>query len=126
MAKARSTAKRGRITHDIRVEVVPKAIQGASHELQLVKGPGAPNAFKLSGAELVVGRSPDVDLVLDSNDLSRRHARMSFAQAQWSIRDLDSRNGVYLNGVRIHSATLYDGDTVQLGNVVFVFREVRA
>ena len=39
--------------------------------------------------------------------------------------DLDSRNGVYLNGVKIHSAVLHGGDNLQLGSVVLVFHEGR-
>jgi pSer/pThr/pTyr-binding forkhead associated (FHA) protein len=47
------------------------------------------------------------------------------AQGQFTLVDLESRNGVYLNGVKVHSALLHDGDNIQLGTVVFVFHEGR-
>jgi pSer/pThr/pTyr-binding forkhead associated (FHA) protein len=39
--------------------------------------------------------------------------------------DLESANGVYLNGVRVHSAGLFEGDTIQIGDVLLMFREGR-
>jgi pSer/pThr/pTyr-binding forkhead associated (FHA) protein len=42
---------------------------------------------------------------------------------QFSCTDLDSANGVLLNGIKAHSAVLHEGDTLQIGDVVFVFRE---
>jgi pSer/pThr/pTyr-binding forkhead associated (FHA) protein len=37
--------------------------------------------------------------------------------------DLESSNGVFLNGVRVHSAALHEGDVIQIGDAVLVFRE---
>jgi pSer/pThr/pTyr-binding forkhead associated (FHA) protein len=39
------------------------------------------------------------------------------------LADLDSANGVYVNGVKTHSAVLHEGDTIQIGDVVFVLHE---
>lgn len=102
-----------------------KVVRQDRHELRLVQGPDAPKIFALVITELVVGRSAEADIVVDSEDLSRKHAQLFFNGRDWSIRDLDSRNGVFLNGVKVHSATLCDGDTLQLGASIFEFREVR-
>ena len=67
-------------------------------------------------------RAVDVDIPIHSTDLSRRHVMLK-CQSQVTLLDLESRNGVYLNGLRVHSAVLHEGDTVQLGSVVFVFHE---
>ena len=45
---------------------------------------------------------------------------------QFNLVDLQSRNGVYVNGVKVHSAVLHDGDSVQMGSILFVFHEGRA
>jgi len=91
--------------------------------LRQMHGPGAPRDIPLSVDEVVVGRMPGVTIAIDSADLSRRHMRVRKAPAGLVCEDLDSRNGVYLNGVKIHSAVLSDGDQLQLGDVVFLFLE---
>jgi pSer/pThr/pTyr-binding forkhead associated (FHA) protein len=40
-----------------------------------------------------------------------------------TVTDLNSSNGMYLNGVKAHSAVLHEGDQIQIGNVVFIFHE---
>jgi len=70
-----------------------------------------------------LGRSSKVDLTLESSELSRRHAVLKREHGTFSITDLDSTNGVYLNGTRVHAAQLYQGDIIQLGDLVYEFRE---
>jgi pSer/pThr/pTyr-binding forkhead associated (FHA) protein len=91
--------------------------------LAQVRGPGAPREFPLSGAEAVIGRSSQVNICIDSELLSRRHAEVRKRASEYRLTDLDSSNGVFLNGVRVHSAALHGGDTIQIGDCVFVFHE---
>lgn len=93
------------------------------HYLQMVEGPGAPQRFRLRSPAAVVGRSDRADIQVDSEGLSRRHLLVTRNGGEFVVEDLDSRNGVFLNGVKIHSATLRDMDTLQLGPVVFVYHE---
>lgn len=111
------------IRKEIRPEVLAEAIHLAS--LDLVKGPGAPEAYPLSRERLFIGRGRTADVSIDSAELSRRHAVLARVENEWTVEDLDSRNGIYLNGLKVHSATLRDGDKLQLGELVFVFREGR-
>ena len=55
-------------------------------------------------------------------ELSRRHALITLYESEIMVEDLDSANGLFLNGIKIHSATLRDGDVFQIGGVVFSFR----
>ena len=91
--------------------------------LEQVRGPGAPREFMLEQEETVLGRSDEADVVIDSQLLSRRHCVFRKNGPQVRVQDLDSSNGVYLNGTRAHGADLYEGDTVQIGDIVMVFRE---
>ena len=93
--------------------------------LELVSGPDAPRLVALGKDRMVVGRSKEADVHVESLDLSRRHFSLSRIETEWVCEDLDSRNGVFLNGLRIHSAVLRDGDQLQLGRVVFVFHKGR-
>lgn len=73
--------------------------------------------------ELVLGRSESADVQLESDQLSRRHVRFVLREGEYTCEDLDSRNGVYLNGVRIHSAVLREGDQLDIGGAIFVYHE---
>ena len=63
-------------------------------------------------------RHPDLRTLI-----SRKHVVITKNGAEFRCRDLDSANGLYLNGVKAHSAVLHDGDAIQIGDVVFVFHE---
>ena len=67
-------------------------------------------------ATLLVGRTPDNDLPIDHPLISRRHARFERSGARWTITDLGSTNGTYVNGARLSgSRVLTTGDVVDLG-----------
>lgn len=75
--------------------------------------------FTIERDSLVIGRSRDVDLVLDADGVSRKHARITRAgQQSLSIVDLGAKNGTFLNGERIDVAALHHGDRIQIGPVV--------
>jgi pSer/pThr/pTyr-binding forkhead associated (FHA) protein len=91
--------------------------------LEQLRGPGAPTIFDLSREETVIGRSDEADITVASELISRKHASFRKVGPQVRFIDLDSSNGVYLNGAKAHSALLHEADTIQLGDVVLVFHE---
>ena len=72
---------------------------------------------------LLIGRSPQTDISIESATLSRTHMRLLERDGEYSFVDLDSANGVYLNGVLAHAAVLREGDVLEFGEVAFVFHE---
>jgi hypothetical protein len=73
---------------------------------------------------LVVGRSSKVDITLDDDNVSRRHAELSLVAHQWAIEDLGSTNGTSVNGdVLIGRRVLRDGDELRLGSTTIGFRD---
>ena len=72
---------------------------------------------------MVIGRDERADIPLPSANISRRHALIKRRQHEVSIHDFESRNGIFLNGIKVHSAILRDGDIIQLADVVFDFYE---
>jgi DNA-binding NtrC family response regulator len=68
-------------------------------------------------AELIIGREVGCSVHLPGNDVSRRHASLRKGDSGHSaeIVDLDSRNGVRVNGRRVFSASLHQGDVLRLG-----------
>jgi pSer/pThr/pTyr-binding forkhead associated (FHA) protein len=91
--------------------------------IQQVEGPGAPRLLILDRERLVMGRALDADIQFVSSEVSRHHLQIRAIPEGHACEDMGSRNGVYLNGVKIHSASLRDGDTLQLGNVVLIYRK---
>ncbi len=91
--------------------------------LTQVRGPGAPREFVLAGEETIIGRSLQATICIESDLLSRRHAELRKLGAEYRLTDLNSSNGVYLNGVRVHSLSLHSGDSIQIGDCLFVFQE---
>ncbi len=67
------------------------------------------------GEELLVGRDPRCDLVVEDPSVSRRHARLTFRDGAWVIQDLASTNGTSVNGGRVIRAALHAGDVIALG-----------
>ncbi|HEX3598200.1 MAG TPA: FHA domain-containing protein [Polyangiaceae bacterium] len=91
--------------------------------LEQVAGPGAPREHLLESDEIIVGRSQQANISVDGNGISRTHAAIRKSGPEYTFTDLNSANGVYLNGIKTHSAVLREGDMLQLGDAVFVFHE---
>lgn len=91
--------------------------------LEQTRGPGAPRNFDLSLPETIIGRSSSAHVCIDSSLISRKHMSLSKSGEQCTASDLNSSNGMYLNGVKVHSAVLHEGDQIQIGDVVFTFHE---
>ncbi len=85
------------------------------HPLDLETGPVS------LGEHVVIGRSPDCDLAINDESVSRRHAEIRVAAGGTVIADLGSTNGVVVNGKPCTESSLVSGDRIQLGNRVFRF-----
>ena len=81
--------------------------------LRLLQPDGSP--VELNGPEMIVGRHSEADVRLRSPEVSRRHCRFVFADGQWQVFDLNSMNGVWLNGIRVQHAILQNKDVVHIG-----------
>lgn len=105
------------------VSVLPQRLMRRPHMLQIVAGDIAARTLHMGEEPVVLGRGSDCEMRLPSADLSRRHARLERTRRGFKLTDLDSRNGVYINEVRVQSVILRDGDTVQLGNLQMIYHE---
>jgi pSer/pThr/pTyr-binding forkhead associated (FHA) protein len=86
--------------------------------LRLVLRPGS-TAVELTRPDMLIGRHTDADIRLSLPDVSRRHCRLVYAASRWQIFDLNSLNGVFVNGDRVHQATLDEGDLIRIGGLTF-------
>jgi serine phosphatase RsbU (regulator of sigma subunit)/pSer/pThr/pTyr-binding forkhead associated (FHA) protein len=91
-------------------------------ELEVKTGPAAGQVLELTD-ESVLGRDVGVDMRLDDQALSRRHASFSKDRfGRYVVEDLGSHNGTFVNRRRVTRHVLRDGDVIQAGKTQFVFR----
>jgi signal transduction histidine kinase/pSer/pThr/pTyr-binding forkhead associated (FHA) protein len=90
--------------------------------LVVVSGPNLGTRYPLTGSILKIGRDSRCEIHLDDSETSRKHAEVQRVGDSYVITDLKSSNGTVVNGQSIETRTLLDGDRVQIGKQVFVFR----
>jgi hypothetical protein len=74
----------------------------------------------LTSPDVLLGRQGNVDLRMPQPDVSREHCRFQFSHGGWRIVDLDSLNGVYVNGARIRRMSVIDaGDQIRICGIEF-------
>jgi pSer/pThr/pTyr-binding forkhead associated (FHA) protein len=84
-------------------------------------GGRAGESFEAIGDHALIGRSPECDVFLDDVTVSRRHAELTRDGKVFTIRDLGSLNGTFVNRRRIESSVLEDDDEVQIGKYRMTF-----
>jgi chromosome segregation ATPase len=87
----------------------------------LVRSQDGHEVVHVLGRKTSIGRTPDNDLQIDASFISRHHAVLLVNGQQTVIEDLNSTNGVYVNGHRISREVLNDGDLVMIGKARFRF-----
>jgi pSer/pThr/pTyr-binding forkhead associated (FHA) protein len=105
------------------VVAMRRARKVTQYALEQIEGPGAPRRIALEKNEVVIGRAGGAGIELASPMVSRYHALMLRRGTDYVLRDNDSQNGVFLNGVKIHSAVLREGDVLQTADCAFIYRE---
>ncbi len=78
-------------------------------------------SFSIDKPELIIGREPGVDILIDAQGVSRRHARLSVQGGQIVLEDLGSSNGTFISEERISSPRrLKQGDQIRLGRTILL------
>jgi pSer/pThr/pTyr-binding forkhead associated (FHA) protein len=97
------------------------ALPSGSAILIVQRGPGAGSRFLLDSDVSVAGRHPEADIFLDDVTVSRRHAELQRQGTVFTVRDLGSLNGTYVDGQLVDSAPVADGHDVQIGKFRLTF-----
>jgi pSer/pThr/pTyr-binding forkhead associated (FHA) protein len=97
--------------------------RGKSARLVIQNGGFEGTTFELAAEETLIGRNPTTDITLLDDGISREHAIILYdAESDaYSLEDLQSTNGTQVNGKRVRSVTLSDGDEVRVGRTLFRF-----
>ncbi len=97
------------------------ALRPGTALLLVLRGPNTGARFLLDQPLTTTGRHPDSDIFLDDVTVSRKHAVFQIEGETFSVRDVGSLNGTYVNRSRIDSAILRPNDEVQIGKYRLVF-----
>jgi len=90
--------------------------------LIIAAGPLAGQRFELRTDVVTVGRHEASDVFLDDVSVSRHHGLFTkTASGRYTVRDLNSLNGTYVNGSRVEETSLRSGDEVQIGKFKLLF-----
>ncbi len=91
-------------------------------QLKAVNGRLAGRVILLvEGQKISIGRSPRNSIAVEDENLSRRHSLIESDGTAWIVSDLNSKGGTFVNGQRVTSAVLRDGDRIQAGDSLFEF-----
>jgi hypothetical protein len=109
-------------------EVGPVSDGRASAREPVLEGVGGGQRFVLHAGRQTIGRRGDNDIVLIDPSVSSAHAWIINQQSHYVVMNTLSTNGTFVNGKRVHEATIKHGDRVRFGQAEFVFltREPRA
>lgn len=100
---------------------VMESLPAGSALLVVKRGPNAGSRFLLDRPVTTAGRHPDSQIFLDDVTVSRRHVEFVREANGFTVRDVGSLNGTYVNREPIDTAVLSGGDEVQIGKFRLVF-----
>jgi pSer/pThr/pTyr-binding forkhead associated (FHA) protein len=100
-------------------ESAPLPVPADFFPLRLVLQPSGATV-ELTQPDMLIGRHSHADLRLALPEVSRRHCRFLFSQGAWQLIDLNSLNGVHVNGLPIQQTTVHPGDLIRIGGFTFL------
>ena len=113
-------------THEIvaknAVQYVGQQGKATTSRLVLMKDGGGETSFPLTRETYTVGRHRNNDIVISDPKVSSFHARLDRSPDGFVVVDLKSRNGSYINGRRVETGPLRNGDEVRMGPARLVYR----
>jgi len=105
------------------IQFIPGQVGCNGHAplLKALSGALEGRTYPLNEKEYVIGRDPASDIVIDSKDVSRRHAKVEKVGTEYVLCDLGSSNGVFINNLKMPRSVLMNGDLIQIGSCLFQF-----
>lgn len=102
-----------------RGNVAPATTDNASTQYPVIEIAG--RRYSLTGPVTIVGRGAEADIVVEDSGVSRQHLELRTTARGVIATDLDSTNGLYVEGHKVPAATLVDGNTLTIGRTRLLF-----
>ena len=77
--------------------------------------------ISLEGKVITIGRDKECSIALPLSNVSRYHAKISNSNEDYTVEDLESTNGTFVNNVRIIRCILHDNDQIRIGEARIIF-----
>ncbi len=112
----------------LEIKMVKKLLRALDKDsapsLEILEGPHSGKRFVFEGKtqDVTIGRDPACEFHIDSDVMSRRHARIEKRFDTVSLHDLESKNGTFVNRQKVKEKRLQDGDILHLGTLALSFR----
>src|SRR4051812_37536055 len=90
-------------------------------KLVVIEGSARGTVYVLDESEMSIGRSSANNIAIADISLSRRHSAVRFENGSYTVRDLESNNGTFVNDVPITQRALTHGDRITIGDSVLLF-----
>lgn len=91
--------------------------------LEIIGSGSETKRIELGETDVSIGRIPDCEVQLLDGNVSRKHARILHRNEEYQIEDLGSKNGVYVNGVKVEKCILRKNDVIDIGGIKILFVE---
>jgi pSer/pThr/pTyr-binding forkhead associated (FHA) protein len=97
----------------------PSPYYGLSAYLVMERGPAPDKRYDVTAVTNTIGRSPGIEITINDPEISRRHAQIVQREKSFTIEDLGSTNGTFVNGQRsVGAVPLRHGDRIEFGDTV--------
>ena len=107
------------LQRDVVGNAVGRPIVADVYALKFISGKYQGGEFPLKGdKQLIIGRSSELDIVLVEDMVSRKHAKITLSGGKITIEDLGSTNGTFVNGEKVKTSRLKEGDRILVGTSI--------
>ncbi len=117
----RRQAEKSKHAEEHRLELLEEMRMRGNLPWLIVVHEGKEYRYEISDPLFTIGREDSNQLCLPYSAISRRHALIKFSNSEYKIEDLNSSNGLVVNGTKVRETNLDHGDVIQLGNVYLTF-----
>jgi hypothetical protein len=124
MEEGRRTV-RGAAAYPADKTVIMRAEEFLTAWIEITKGPDKGKSFNLSEERTKIGRTGANDISLSDDTISREHAVIDNEDGKYRLTDLASTNGTFVEGKKISTRVIKDGDKIGFGDTEAVIRTVK-
>jgi pSer/pThr/pTyr-binding forkhead associated (FHA) protein len=103
----------------------PAPSDTAPPRLIIANGDNIGQEYPLTRFPVRIGREPNAEIRLDTVTVSKKHARIINKMGDIILSDMGSTNGVFVNNFKVREWLLRNGDTIRIGNTIFLFQSIK-
>lgn len=108
-------------TRTIQIDIPQENLIFRKYKLSVISGKDKGKSEVMKKREIYIGTNPDCEFFLDDPTVSRNHAKIVYDLFGYKIEDFGSKNGTFINDIRVKNAYIPDGATIKMGETQILF-----